>query len=310
MAITRGPKIVRNGLVLALDAADINSYIGSGTSWKDMTGNENSGTLVNGPSFSGSNGGSIVFDGIDDYVILNGGNNLNNWNADGINASNGYRGYTSANVWFKVSTISTGGINKMIFSDGSFEYGFIHNNASLYFGAYGLQATTIVANTWYNACLVANLGRPNIGTYVQSGTTTITCTTSYPITMSNGNTISINFSSGTAISGNYIVTVTGTYAFTITSASATTTSGNIYFGTNTNISYLTSYLNGIQIGSQVSANTINGANDAPFALGRDGNGVATSYFTGNIAIFQLYNRALTSTEILQNYNATKSRFRL
>jgi len=310
MAIIRGPKIVRSGLVLALDAADRNSYVGSGTVWKDMSGNSNNATLINGPAFNSANGGSIVFDGIDDYASLNNNNYLNNWNPDGINASNDYRGYTSANIWFKTSTISTGGINKMIFSDSSFEYGFINNNASLYFGAYGIQSTTIVANTWYNACLVANLGRPNTGTYVQSGTTTITCTTSYPITMSNGNTISINFNSGTAISGNYIVTVTGTYAFTITSASATTTSGNMYFSTNTNISYITSYLNGIQIGSQGSNNTVNGANDAPFALGRDGTGVATSYFTGNIAIFQLYNRALTSTEIIQNYNAYKSRFGL
>jgi hypothetical protein len=47
MAIYRGPNIVRNGLVLALDAADRNSYIGSGTSWRDLSGNNNNGTLSN-----------------------------------------------------------------------------------------------------------------------------------------------------------------------------------------------------------------------------------------------------------------------
>ena len=309
MAAKLGPSIINNGLVLDLDAADKNSYIGSGTSWKDMTGNGNSGTLVNGPSFSSANGGSIVFDGVDDYVNLRGGGYLNNWSPDGIDSALSYRAYTSANVWFKTSTISTGGVNKMIFSDSAFEYGFFHNNATLYFGAYGLQTTTIVANTWYNACLVANLGRPNTGTYVQSGTTTITCTTSYPITMSNGNTISIIFSSGTATSGNYVVTVTGSNTFTITAASAATTSGNHYYSTNTNISYITAYLNGVQIGSQVAANTVNGINDAPFLLGKDNNS-ATSYFTGNIAMLQLYNKNLTVTEILQNYNATKGRFTL
>ena len=68
MAISRGPKIVTNGLVLALDAADKNSYVGSGTTWTDLSGNNNTGTLTNGPTFNGGNGGSIVFDGSDDYV--------------------------------------------------------------------------------------------------------------------------------------------------------------------------------------------------------------------------------------------------
>ena len=70
MAITRGPKIVRDGLVLYLDAGDRNSYPGSGTTWKDLSGNGNNGTLTNGPTFDSGNGGSIVFDGSDDYVDI------------------------------------------------------------------------------------------------------------------------------------------------------------------------------------------------------------------------------------------------
>jgi hypothetical protein len=64
-------QIVTNGLVLALDAADRNSYSGSGTSWTDLSGNGNNGTLTNGPTYSSANGGSIVFDGVDDYVDTN-----------------------------------------------------------------------------------------------------------------------------------------------------------------------------------------------------------------------------------------------
>jgi hypothetical protein len=73
MAIIRGPKIVRSGLVLALDAADKNSYSGSGTNWKDLSGNLNPCVLegIGGPTFNGSNGGSFIFDGTDDYA--NGG---------------------------------------------------------------------------------------------------------------------------------------------------------------------------------------------------------------------------------------------
>ena len=49
MGIARGPKIVTSGLVLALDAADKNSYKGTGTTWRDLSGNNNTGTLTNGP---------------------------------------------------------------------------------------------------------------------------------------------------------------------------------------------------------------------------------------------------------------------
>jgi hypothetical protein len=41
-----------------------------------------------------------------------------------------------------------------------------------------------------------------------------------------------------------------------------------------------------------------------------GSAGGSSVFNGNIAQTQIYNRALSSTEILQNYNATKTRFGL
>ena len=66
MAISRGPRIVTNGLVLALDAADKNSYPGSGTTWTDLSGNKINTTLINGPTFNTNNGGIIVFDGTND----------------------------------------------------------------------------------------------------------------------------------------------------------------------------------------------------------------------------------------------------
>jgi hypothetical protein len=72
MTIGYGPSIVTSGLVLALDAADRNSYPGSGTTWTDLSGNGNTGTLTNGPTYSSSNSGSIVFDGADDYVEISG----------------------------------------------------------------------------------------------------------------------------------------------------------------------------------------------------------------------------------------------
>lgn len=68
MAFSNGPTVVTNGLVLSLDAADRNSYPGSGTTWRDLSGNGANMSLVNSPTFNSANGGSIIFDGVDDYA--------------------------------------------------------------------------------------------------------------------------------------------------------------------------------------------------------------------------------------------------
>jgi hypothetical protein len=70
MAISYNPRIVTDGLVLALDAGNPKSYPGSGTAWTDLSGNGNTGTLVNGVGFDSGNLGSLSFDGTDDYVDL------------------------------------------------------------------------------------------------------------------------------------------------------------------------------------------------------------------------------------------------
>jgi len=70
MALGHSPQIVRDGLVLYLDAANIKSYPGSGSTWTDLSGIGNTGTLVNGVGYNGSNLGSLVFDGSNDYVTI------------------------------------------------------------------------------------------------------------------------------------------------------------------------------------------------------------------------------------------------
>ena len=69
MALAHSPRIVTDGIVLALDAGNTKSYPGSGTTWTDLSGNNNTGTLTNGPTFDSANGGSIVFDGSNDEII-------------------------------------------------------------------------------------------------------------------------------------------------------------------------------------------------------------------------------------------------
>lgn len=74
-----GENIVRDGLVLYLDAKySYPSKTGITTTtdsldpdvytWYDMSGNENHGELKNGVSYSGTGGGSLVFDGTNDYI--------------------------------------------------------------------------------------------------------------------------------------------------------------------------------------------------------------------------------------------------
>ena len=70
MATEGGPSIITDGLVLSLDAANQKSYPGSGTTWSDISGNGNTGTLTNGPTFNTGSGGSLVFDGVNDYITV------------------------------------------------------------------------------------------------------------------------------------------------------------------------------------------------------------------------------------------------
>jgi hypothetical protein len=86
--------IVTNGLVLALDAAKRDSYPGTGTTWNDISGNRNNGTLTNGPTFNSADGGSIVFDGVDDRVNLTSSPNLTN--------------NFSISIWTRITTSTPG----------------------------------------------------------------------------------------------------------------------------------------------------------------------------------------------------------
>jgi len=93
MGIYRRPQIIRDGLILYYDAANIKSYPGTGTIWKDLSGNGNNGELVNGSTFDSGNGGSIVFDGVNDY-------------ARKINTSHSYLSSSTVVVFLKVFSFS------------------------------------------------------------------------------------------------------------------------------------------------------------------------------------------------------------
>ena len=97
MAFAYSPKIVTDGLVFAVDAANKKSYPGSGTTWTDLAGS-NDGTLTNGPTFDSGNGGSIEFDDTDDIVVLGSSNNITGDNLQTCTFS----------AWFKTTSTGVG----------------------------------------------------------------------------------------------------------------------------------------------------------------------------------------------------------
>ena len=140
--------IVSSGLVLHLDAGNASSYPGSGTTWTDLSGNGNTGTLTNGPTYSSANGGSIVFDGSNDYVISG---PIPFTGTSTASVSWGlwvYPQSTNGNIMSMSNTNPQGSWNMPpIAADGHKFRGKIWNNNYLY-------STTYTLNTWYYVVLV------------------------------------------------------------------------------------------------------------------------------------------------------------
>ena len=54
MGISGGPDIIQDGLVLSLDASDLNSYVSGSSTWFDLSGNNRNFTIVNSTTFGGN----------------------------------------------------------------------------------------------------------------------------------------------------------------------------------------------------------------------------------------------------------------
>lgn len=138
MGVNYAPNVVRNGLVLYLDAANTKSYPGSGTTWTDLSGTGNTGTLTNGPTFSSSNNGAIVFDGSNDVAIVEG-------NPASLQITVG-----SAMAWFKTS--APGSSFRGIFTK-QYAWGLFLNDSILVTYDWGGNASrstglSLADNTW------------------------------------------------------------------------------------------------------------------------------------------------------------------
>jgi hypothetical protein len=228
MSFAHSPKIVTDGLVLSLDAGNTKSYPGTGTIWFDKSGNGYNGTLTNGPTFNTGSLGSIVFDGVDDYVEL-----LPTYNtittsgtveiAIKFNGTNVYK-----HIW--VFDKSDAPEIRLSTDQGTGNFGFqVYDNGSYRFIQYPITPT-MYNNTWI-----------------------------------------------------YVQAVWGNNDYRI-------------------------YLNGLLVSNQTSGGII--TNTGPATTSRLGNytRAGSSQFNGSIGTFKIYNRALTSQEVSQNFNALRGRF--
>lgn len=231
-----GPgNIVTNGLVMYLDAANYASYTSGSLTWYDLTKNNNSGSLINGPTFNSGNGGSIVFDGVNDYIT--------GFDSISINTTSSF----AIEFWFNLTA-------------------FTDPYPTL------LQIKT---NTTYGCNLTLSQNSGYVGVIFGSAGNWVTIKTDNVPTVGIWNHVVLTYNGlGATTNSNY----------------------NIYLNT-TNQNLTTA-------GGFASTNQANyiGTTNAG-ARGVDD-------FNGRIAVCKIYNRALSSTEILQNYNAQKTRFGL
>ena len=227
MSYNNGPRIVTNGLVIYLDAGNHKSYPGTGTTWNDLSGNGNNGTLTNGPTFNTSNKGSIELDGADDYISF--GDILNLGTSD-----------------FTLEAIAKKTSGGDYYSRIAAKATYTSPGWSFYFGQSPGSSAPSVYFAWDSNWTSID------------GTAPLVFNQYYHLlTTRNGNTIALY------INGALQSSKTLTYNF------------------NSNYSYI---------------------------LG--GNGTGAENFYGNLALWRHYTKGFSTTEVLQNYNATKGRFGL
>jgi hypothetical protein len=143
--------IVKDGLVLDLDAAKRDSYPGTGTAWNDISGFRNNGVLTNGPTFNSDNGGSIVFDGSNDFVNL--GTSIQNYSIFTTSFWINYNVFNSSHK-SPIGDNSQEFLYHVLFLSGIIYIGFSSNFSGLSYT--GAAHNTINVRNWYNFVITKN----------------------------------------------------------------------------------------------------------------------------------------------------------
>jgi hypothetical protein len=219
--------IVTDGLISNLDAGFTPSYPRSNTTWYDV-GQTNNGTLINGPTFDSSDGGSIVFDGTNDYAQITTNISLFNFTTSATVFQ--WVRYQGARTPFLTRTSSTGFWSMSI--------------------------------------------RPNRGVNIETSTTP------------------------------------DDTPFTLSAAELPSGTWGLLTARWNNDGTMNGFWNGVNRGTLTQALSPSYANDGAVYFGWNGVSGNPIYGAGRVGVALIYNRALTNSEILQNYNAQKGRFGL
>jgi hypothetical protein len=238
MGIAYNSRIITDGLVLCLDAGNRRSYPGSGTEWRDLSGNNNNGTLTSVTYESGNNG-SLLFNDANDTVLIPHATNLN------------FSGTFTVSAWIKVNSFNTSSIYNIISKKPSF-----NNTQKGWSCQYDFRTTGVLQF------------RNNNGTVLNDSTPTSTI----------DNTSLLNQTTRWA---NSVWVISGT---------------NIFF-----------YINGNQ--RQNSTATFTDTDTTtPIYIGKTVGSVGDPSLFMNLSNITLYNRALTATEVAQNFAALRGRY--
>jgi hypothetical protein len=188
MAVGYNPKIITDGLVLCLDAGNTKSYPGSGTSWSDLSGQGNTGTLTNGPTYNSTNGGSLVFDGTNDYV------------STGLVLPSPSTTPTTFDLVFKYNSSSTfrGLIGSSAYRSTGFSVGFMGQSSMRM--TYNASSSSYENNWSYDSSVISNgtfvFNGRNISVY-RNGSLITTYTASFDVAQNaNGMQIGRNLQGG------------------------------------------------------------------------------------------------------------------
>jgi hypothetical protein len=230
--------IVTSGSVFLANATNTTSYPGTGTSWYDISGNSNTGSLVNGPVYNTSS--SFVLDGANDYIRFNSGSAIND--------------LTKATWTMWLRWTEAVGI-----TDTSFLYKSDNNSTAGWF-------ISVISN--------------RIGIQIVTST-----------------------------NKQYYMPSTETPARNVWYMLSVTWDGTVFATGGINI-----YINGVKNTATPFSNSAGVAprtTDAAqvFDVGNNRPGSA-NYFGGEVGLVQIHNRVLSDDEILQNFNATRTVYRV
>ena len=240
-----GPRIITDGLILALDAADQGSYPGAGTIWNDLSSKGFNGTLVGGVGYSNTGFGSMVLDGANDRI-----------ESPSVNTMGRIRNQT-LEIWIKSSGVASGQSSAGLVCPDYAQTSSISNSPSAGSVRYTLATTDNPPGT---------AGTEIAVTLVSLVSSAVNCFDNiwHHITCTRN-------------SADAVIYVDG-----ISRASGS--GGGAWSGSN--------------VHSNMNVEIGNNPNDFYYRL------------MGNIGLARIYNKALSASEVVQNYNAGRVRFGL